>query len=70
MEIDRYDRFIVIRAGRYLASAGDGIGKLRMTDSPWDAWQETDKGKAQMVAKRIGGRIRRFNLVTGTVDWS
>ena len=67
VETEKYDAYIVMRGGQYVAGYWPGLGKVRMTDSPWDAWAEKSRAKAQLVANRVGGKIRKWNPVTGIV---
>ena len=57
-------RLIVKRGSMFLVGK-DLFGKLRWSDSPYDAWYTRDMDVAENVAHAIGGDLWLFNNVIG-----
>ena len=66
VDLNEYERKIVQKGRLYLYCAG-GDGSLQLTNSKYDAWRNRHAEKARMVAKKVGGRVRTFNPITGDV---
>ena len=65
--IAEYDRFVVMKQNYYLRGIGMN-GELLWSTSPWDAWHNPWRHNVQKVAKRVGGKMRVFNPITGRVS--
>lgn len=66
VDLSEYERKIVQKGRLYLYCAG-GDGSLQWTNSKYDAWSSKRRDKAVMVAKKVGGRVRTFNPITGDI---
>ena len=70
MSMDRrtYDRRIIVKNRRYLQKAENG--EPVWTWSPYDAWWDEENGGrfVGIIAEKVGGKIRRFNPISGEVD--
>ncbi len=69
MEINmgKYMRHIVEKDGRYLV--GHVVnGVCRYSTSVYDAWFTNDISTANRVARKLKGRRRTFNYLTGVVE--
>lgn len=67
MDISKYDRLIIEKDRQYLTCVKD----LRMQWhwSPYHAWWDKRGRKdiTKAIAWRIGGKVRRFNPITGEI---
>lgn len=67
VDMSKYDRLIIEKDRRYLTGVKDLRPQWHW--SPYHAWwdkhgrRETTKG----IARKLGGRVRRFNPITGEV---
>ena len=62
----------VVKKGRHFLlgfpwADGDVI-QMRYTPSPWDGWKTKKFDEALRIAKLIGGKVMKFNQVTGCVS--
>lgn len=68
MKTEVYDRYIIERDKEYLVAVAYPQKLLtRWSISPWDAAMIEDKSEANRLARRVKGRVRQFNPVTGVL---
>jgi hypothetical protein len=65
-DLKEYDRMIVKKDGYFLVGMGLD-GHLRWSTSPWDAWHHSKRQYVIRVAKRVGGKMKIFNPIRGSV---
>lgn len=66
-DLSRYERLIIEKDRRYLTCAKDMRPEYHW--SPYHAWwdKRNRKDVTKTLAKMIGGKVRRFNPITGEV---
>ena len=60
------ERYIV-KKGRHFLLRFDGID-IRYTPSSYDSWKSKSFDSAIRIAKAIGGKVMKFNPITGDVS--
>lgn len=65
MNIREATCLIIRRGTEFLVGTIIYSTDLRWSSSPWDAWSTRDRGKAEKVARRIGGELCLFNPIAG-----
>ena len=66
MDIRFITCLIVRKDGMYLVGM-DLFGKLKWSNSPYDAWKTRIRAKARSVREKTGGEILLFNPAIGKV---
>jgi len=56
---------LIIRKDHEWLVGGEKLSFLRMSISPYDAWQTISLYDARKVAEKIGGEIYMFNPIVG-----
>lgn len=64
MNVRKLTCIIIEKNKSYLVGC-DIFGRLRWSNSPWDAWKTRRRADALKVADRIGGKRYLFNPVAG-----
>lgn len=68
MKVNDYDTWIIRFGKVYLvAVAYEDTGMCRFSESIYNAARFSDWNDANMIARRTGGEIMRFNPVTGVI---
>ena len=66
VDLSKYDRPIIEKDRRYLYCVHDLRPEWHW--SPYHAWWDRRRnGSARMVAKKLGGKVRIFNPITGDI---
>lgn len=65
MDIRQHTGIIIEKDGEFLVGAIVGLGLLRWSTSPFDAWITRKRGQAEMVAKKVNGKQMLFNPIAG-----
>lgn len=69
MDVTRYDGILIQKGKKYLVAVrNNGKQTLKWSTSPWDGVLIEKLSDAQRVAKKVGGKIVRFNPVTGVIS--
>ena len=60
------EKYIVCKGRQYLVGIPyEDLAYMRYSPSPYDAWKSKEFDKAIRIAKRIGGKVMKFNQLTG-----
>lgn len=57
----------IIKKGRHYLDRFNGI-EIRYTPSHYDCWKSRSFNTAIRVAKQVGGKVMKFNPVTGDIS--
>lgn len=64
MDIRKATCIVIAKDGQFLVGTICYSTELRWSTSIYDAWQTRDRGKAEMVARKVGGVMMLFNPIT------
>ena len=63
------ERYIVRKSGKYLVGCPyDKESNVRYSDSKYDGYRMNDFNDARDVAKIVGGKVMKLNLLTGRIE--
>ncbi|MBP5442258.1 MAG: hypothetical protein J6Y60_03375 [Treponema sp.] len=66
---EKANRYIICRQGKYLVgNPYDSLSAIRYSTDKYDGVRFKDFDDAIRVAKIMGGKVMRFNLLTGEVS--
>lgn len=61
----RYLTVLIVRKDRRYLVGKDVFGRLKWSDSPYDAWKTRIRAMARSVQEKVGGEILLFNPAIG-----
>lgn len=64
MDIRRETCIVIAKNGEFLVGTICYSTDLRWSTSIYDAWRTRDRGKTEMVARKVGGVMMLFNPIT------
>ena len=63
------ERYIICKSGKYLVgNPYDNLSAIRYSDSKYDGIRLKEFDTALRMAKLVGGKVMRLNLLTGTLE--
>lgn len=63
------ERYVIRKGRQYLVGCPyEDTAYCRFSPSPWDGWKCREFDTALRIAKAIGGKVMRFNQLTGQTE--